>query len=213
MQLLGRAKFLTENENPKGKMKFLKGGGANFLNGGGANFLRILPPPPSGWRYYQDCWEGGGGGAKYLGHHQVRKVGEGTHCRKQVRELTIFSTPKQPKSKLELYCIISEYGSLQIPKNELTLRWPSNDSCMPLKPVFHLANFFARTEKKSNLIGWRQTLTTSPANYIRFLLVRANKFAKWKSGFRKRVCESIDTLLSFLTTTCCEVLPRRSKEF
>ena len=51
-----------------------------------------------------------------------------------------------------------------------------------LKLVFHLANLFARTEKKSNLIGWRQTLTTSPANHIRFLLVRANKFAKWKTG-------------------------------
>jgi hypothetical protein len=25
MQLLGRAKFLTEDENPKGKVKFLKG--------------------------------------------------------------------------------------------------------------------------------------------------------------------------------------------
>ena len=33
------------------------------------------------------------------------------------------------------------------------------------------------------MIGWRQTLTTSPANHIRFLLVRANKFAKWKTGF------------------------------
>ncbi len=51
-----------------------------------------------------------------------------------------------------------------------------------LKPVFHLANLFARTEKKANLIGWQQTLTTSPANHIRFLLVRANKFAKWKTG-------------------------------
>ena len=28
----------------------------------------------------------------------------------------------------------------------------------------------------------KQTLTTSPANHIRFLLVRANKFAKWKTG-------------------------------
>jgi hypothetical protein len=26
MQLLGRVKFLTEDENPKGKVKFLKGG-------------------------------------------------------------------------------------------------------------------------------------------------------------------------------------------
>ena len=45
-----------------------------------------------------------------------------------------------------------------------------------------------RVEKRefarSNLIGWRQTLTTSPANHIRVLLVRANKFTKWKTGFR-----------------------------
>jgi hypothetical protein len=34
MQLLGRAKFWTEDENPKEKVKFLKGGGANFLKGG-----------------------------------------------------------------------------------------------------------------------------------------------------------------------------------
>ncbi len=32
MQLLGRAKFLTEDENPKGKMKLLKGG--EFPKGG-----------------------------------------------------------------------------------------------------------------------------------------------------------------------------------
>jgi hypothetical protein len=57
-----------------------------------------------------------------------------------------------------------------------------SDYNLTLKPVFHLANLFARTEKKSNLIGWRQTLTSSPANHIRFLLVRANKFDKWKIG-------------------------------
>jgi hypothetical protein len=33
MQLLGRAKFLMEEENPKRKVKFLKGG-ANFLKEG-----------------------------------------------------------------------------------------------------------------------------------------------------------------------------------
>jgi hypothetical protein len=36
--------------------------------------------------------------------------------------------------------------------------------------------------ERSNLIGWQQTLTTSPANHIRFVLVRANKFAKWKTS-------------------------------
>ena len=45
-----------------------------------------------------------------------------------------------------------------------------------------LGEFVRANREKSNLIGWRQTLTTSPANHIRFLLVRANKFAKWKTG-------------------------------
>jgi hypothetical protein len=51
MQLLGRVKFLMEDDNPKGKVKFLKG--ANFLKGcespknfapGRAIFLGISPP-------------------------------------------------------------------------------------------------------------------------------------------------------------------------
>ena len=38
---------------------------------------------------------------------------------------------------------------------------------------------------KSNLIGWRQTLTTSSPNHIRCLLVRVKKIAKWKTGLRR----------------------------
>ena len=49
---------------------------------------------------------------------------------------------------------------------------------------FPLGEFVRANREKSNLIGWRQTLTTSPANHIRFLLVRTNKFAKWKTGLR-----------------------------
>jgi hypothetical protein len=41
---------------------------------------------------------------------------------------------------------------------------------------------FAQTEKKSNLIGWRETLTSSPPNHIHFLLVRAKNIANWKTG-------------------------------
>jgi hypothetical protein len=40
MQLSGRAKFLTEEENPKGKVKFLKGD--DFLKGG--EFPRNFAP-------------------------------------------------------------------------------------------------------------------------------------------------------------------------
>ena len=50
---------------------------------------------------------------------------------------------------------------------------------------FPLGEFVRANRKKSNLIGWRQTLTSSPANHIRFLLVRANKFAKWKTGLKQ----------------------------
>ena len=53
------------------------------------------------------------------------------------------------------------------------------------KAGFPLGEFVRANKEKSNLIGWRQTLTTSQANHIRFLLVRANKFAKWKTGLNQ----------------------------
>ena len=37
---------------------------------------------------------------------------------------------------------------------------------------FPLGEFVRANGEKSNVIGWRQTLTTLPANHIRFLLVR-----------------------------------------
>ncbi len=42
MQLLGKAKFLTEDENPKGKMRFPKGG--EFPKRGQTS--KEFPPPP-----------------------------------------------------------------------------------------------------------------------------------------------------------------------
>ena len=54
----------------------------------------------------------------------------------------------------------------------------------PRKAGFPLGEFVRANREKSNLIGWRHTLTTSPANHIRFLLVRANKFAKWKTDVK-----------------------------
>ena len=53
------------------------------------------------------------------------------------------------------------------------------------KACFPLGEFVRANREKSKLIGWRQTLTTSPPNHIRFLLVRAKKFAKWKTGLNK----------------------------
>ena len=61
-----------------------------------------------------------------------------------------------------------------------------------LKPVFHLATLFARREVKTRIRhrDWlelagekihREQVVTVPT----FLPVRANKFAKWKTGFRR----------------------------
>jgi hypothetical protein len=38
------------------------------------------------------------------------------------------------------------------------------------------------------LIGWQQTLTTSPANHIHFLLFRAEKSPSGKQVYAKRSC-------------------------
>ena len=46
--------------------------------------------------------------------------------------------------------------------------------CFPLGG-FVRTGFVRTNREKSNLTGWRQTLTTSPPNHIRFLLVRAEK--------------------------------------
>ena len=56
-----------------------------------------------------------------------------------------------------------------------------SDDCSG-KACFPLGEFVHANREKSNLIGWRQTLTTSPPNHICFLLVRAKKIAKWKTG-------------------------------
>ena len=44
-----------------------------------------------------------------------------------------------------------------------------------IKACFPLSECVRANREKCNLIGWRQTLTTSPLNHIRFLLVRAKK--------------------------------------
>ncbi len=49
MQLLGKAKFLTEDENTKGKIRFLKGGGGGEFPKGGQISKKFRTP---GTRYY-----------------------------------------------------------------------------------------------------------------------------------------------------------------
>ena len=66
-----------------------------------------------------------------------------------------------------------------------------------VKPVFHLANLFARREAKTRirqrdwltLVGEkirREQVGTVPT----FFSVRANKFAKWKTGLKVRGCST-----------------------
>jgi hypothetical protein len=45
----------------------------------------------------------------------------------------------------------------------------------PRNTPFIIVAVLWQLKPKSNLIGWRQTLTTSPANHIHFLLIRAKK--------------------------------------
>jgi hypothetical protein len=59
-----------------------------------------------------------------------------------------------------------------------------------IEPCFPPGEFVRANREKSILIGWRQTLTPSPANHIHFLLVRAKeipRFPKWKMGFERHV--------------------------
>ena len=54
------------------------------------------------------------------------------------------------------------------------------------KPVFHALGEFVRANReKSNLIAWRQTLTTSPANHKKLFLCRRSSFpnSSWNSLF------------------------------
>ena len=62
-----------------------------------------------------------------------------------------------------------------------------------LKPIFHLATFFARNEAKTRI--WQRDWLKLAGEKIRreqvgsvptFLSVRANKVAKWKIGFTQR---------------------------
>jgi hypothetical protein len=58
---------------------------------------------------------------------------------------------------------------------------------VPPLASFPLGEIFRANREKSKLIGWRQTLTSSPVsppNHIRVLLIfRAKKNAWWKVGF------------------------------
>ena len=60
--------------------------------------------------------------------------------------------------------------------------------------------YFCANSEKTDLIGWLQTLTTSPPNHIRFLLVRVKKISKWKLGLKFCVhgLDKFETRLKFV---------------
>ena len=80
--------------------------------------------------------------------------------------------------------ILNEDQMLELAKQYQDNDIKGRDELILGKAGFPLGEFVRANREKSNLIGWRQTLTTLPTNHIRFLLVRANKFAKWKTGLR-----------------------------
>ena len=51
-----------------------------------------------------------------------------------------------------------------------------------IKARFPLGDFFRTNMQKASVIGWWCRQCLSPANHIRFLLVRAKKIAQWKMG-------------------------------
>ena len=63
-----------------------------------------------------------------------------------------------------------------------------------LKPIFHLANLFARTDKKEGTVPTRSRRIFSPVNFnqsrcqiLVFASRRANKVAKWKIRLSRRL--------------------------
>jgi hypothetical protein len=58
----------------------------------------------------------------------------------------------------------------------------------PTTAGFPRGEFVCMNREKNNLIGWQQTLATSPPNHICFLLVHAKKITKWKTGFIISLC-------------------------
>jgi hypothetical protein len=70
----------------------------------------------------------------------------------------------------------------------LSLRNIPREQCLSFcslhKACFPLGEFVRANRERSDLIGWLQTLTSSPANHIHVLLIGAKKIAKWKTGFR-----------------------------
>ena len=83
--------------------------------------------------------------------------------------------------------------------------------CGLVKPVFHLANLFARTDKKVGMAPSCLRRIFSPVNFnqshhqilIVFTSCRAKKVAKWKVGFKRvrakfsKNCAFCDTSIIF----------------
>ena len=58
------------------------------------------------------------------------------------------------------------------------------DISTKFKAGFPLGEFVRANKQKANVIGWWWRQCLSPANQVAFFSVRANKFAKWKTGLK-----------------------------
>ncbi len=76
------------------------------------------------------------------------------------------------------------------------LNWGGDERCsanvrqlwnfrwIDLKAGFPLGEFVRANKQKANVIGWWWRQCLSPANQVASFSVRANKFAKWKTGLK-----------------------------
>ena len=107
-----------------------------------------------------------------------------------VQEQSDASTQLSWKQKLGYY--------LRLSKIRLTGQWTI---WLPEDKIQWVATkYFCANSEKTDLIGWLQTLTTSPPNHIRLLHVCAKKISKWKLGlkFRLHGRDKFETRLKFV---------------
>jgi hypothetical protein len=90
------------------------------------------------------------------------------------------------RSILTLFKVLSKKNKFRViePAANYPYQLQGRDQVCFLISRFPLGKLVRANRKKSDLIGWRQTLTTSPTNHIHVFLVRAKKVAEWKAGFK-----------------------------
>ena len=86
-----------------------------------------------------------------------------------------------------------------------------------VKPIFHLATLFARTDKKVGTLPTCLRRIFSAANFnqsrcriLVFASRRANKVAKWKIGFKDTSCSTTNLLQGSIVAKCCQIIKAKS---